>query len=229
MFASAAPALAAIPAAILAMRLYPLVLRSLMRLTRRRRGVTLFVGLARGERTALSGALPVFALVLALAIVGFGVTLRTAVQRGDVLASWQSTGADAVVTASSGSALPPGVVHSLAAVPGVQRTATATVATGSAGDTYSITVVIVDPARYSALVTGTPAPAFPAAALARPRSGHAVPVLISPPARGLLDQFGGAVGVEGRALDARIAGVIPAIAVIPGGGPFLVVPSWALR
>ena len=73
-FASAAPALAAIPAAILAMRLYPLVLRSLMRLTRRRRGVTLFVGLARGERTALSAALPVFALVLALAIVGFGAS-----------------------------------------------------------------------------------------------------------------------------------------------------------
>jgi putative ABC transport system permease protein len=227
-YASAAPALAAIPAAIIAMRAYPFVLRWLLRLTRRRRGVTLFVGLARGERTALSTALPVFALVLALAIVAFGATLRTAVQRADVLASWQDTGADAVLTAQPGSFLSPALRHSVAAVPGVQRTATAVLATGSAGDTYSIPVVVVDPARYGALVAGTPAPAFPAAALARPRAGHAVPVLISPPARALLDQFGGALGVAGRALDARIAGVIPAIALVPGGGPFIVVPSWAL-
>ena len=227
-YASAAPALAAIPAAIIAMRAYPFVLRWLLRLTRRRRGVTLFVGLARGERTALSTALPVFALVLALAIVAFGATLRTAVQRADVLASWQDTGADAVITAPPGSVLSPALQQSVAAVPGVQRTATAVLMTGSAGDTYSIPVVVVDPPRYAALVAGTPAPRFPAAALARPRAGNAVPALISPPARPLLDQFGGAVGVAGRALDARIAGVIPAIALMPGGGPFIVLPSWAL-
>ena len=196
-YASAAPALAAIPAAIIAMRAYPFVLRWLLRLTRRRRGVTLFVGLARGERTALSTALPVFALVLALAIVAFGATLRTAVQRADVLASWQDTGADAVVTAQPGSVLSPALQQSVAAVPGVQRTATAVLMTGSAGDTYSIPVVVVDPPRYAALVAGTPAPRFPAAALARPRTGNAVPVLISPPARALLDQFDGAVGVAG--------------------------------
>jgi putative ABC transport system permease protein len=227
-YASAAPALAAIPAAVIAMRAYPFVLRWLMRLTRRRRGVTLFVGLARGERSAVSTALPVFALVLALAIVAFGVTLRTAVQRGDVLASWQDIGADAVLTAQPGSFLSPASQQSLAAVPGVQRTATAFVGTGSAGDTYSIPVVIVDPARFGALVAGTPAPRFPAGALARPRASHVVPVLISPAARSLLDQFGGALGVAGHALDARIAGVIPAIALVPGGGPFVVVPSWAL-
>ena len=180
-YASAAPALAAIPAAIIAMRAYPFVLRWLLRLTRRRRGVTLFVGLARGERTALSTALPVFALVLALAIVAFGATLRTAVQRADVLASWQDTGADAVITAPPGSVLSPALQQSVAAVPGVQRTATAVLMTGSAGDTYSIPVVVVDPPRYAALVAGTPAPRFPAAALARPRAGNAVPALISPP------------------------------------------------
>ena len=227
-YASAAPALAAIPAAIIAMRAYPFVLRWLLRLTRRRRGVTLFVGLARGERTALSSALPVFALVLALAIVAFGATLRTAVQRADVLASWQDTGADAVLTAQPGSVLSPALQHAVAAVPGVQRAATAVVATGSAGDTYSIPVVIVDPARYGALVAGTPAPPFPGAALARPPAGHSVPVLVSPAARSLLDQFGGALGVAGRALHARVAGVIPTIALVPGGGPFIVVPSWAL-
>jgi putative ABC transport system permease protein len=226
-YASAAPALAAIPAAVIAMRAYPFVLRWLLRLTRRRRGVTLFVGLARGERTALSTALPVFALVLALAIVAFGATLRTAVQRGDVLASWQDTGADAVLTALPGSSLSPALQASVAAVPGVQRTATAVLATGSAGDTYSVPVVIVDPARYSALVAGTPAPRFPGAALARPTAGHAVPVLTSPAAASLLGQFGGALGVAGRSLHARVAGVIPAIALVPGG-PFIVVPSWAL-
>ena len=227
-YASAAPALAAIPAAIIAMRAYPFVLRWLLRLTRRRRGVTVFVGLARGERTALSSALPVFALVLALAIVAFGATLRTAVQRADVLASWQDTGADAVLTAQPGSVLSPALQHAVAAVPGVQRAATAVVATGSAGDTYSIPMVIVDPARYGALVAGTPAPPFPGAALARPPAGHSVPVLVSAAARSLLDQFGGALGVAGRALHARVAGVVPTIALVPGGGPFIVVPSWSL-
>jgi putative ABC transport system permease protein len=228
LYTSAAPAIAAIPAAVIAMRLYPVLLRWLLRLTRRRRGVTLFVGFARGERAALSTALPVFALVLALAIIGFGATLRAAVQRGDVLASWQDIGADAVITGQSGAAIPAGLQKSVRAVPGVQRTATAVITTGAADGSYAVPVVILDPARYGALVAGTPAPPFPAAALARPDSPRTVPVLVSSSAQSLLDQTGDQVAVDTRDLNVRVAGVISALAVIPGGGTFIVVPSWAV-
>jgi putative ABC transport system permease protein len=231
-YASAAPALAAIPAAVVAMRLYPFVLRWLLRTTRGRRGVTVFVGLARGERTALSTALPVFALVLAMAIVGFAATMRTAVQRGDVLASWQDVGADAVITAQPGTVLSAQLQRAVAAVPGVQRTATAVITSGSAGQDYSIPVVIVNPAQYGALVGGTPAPSFPAAALTRPAATasarSAVPVLVSAAAQSTIEQAAGQIGVPGRALRVRVAGVVTSMAVAPGG-PFVVVPAWAVR
>jgi putative ABC transport system permease protein len=227
LFTSAAPAIAALPAAVIAMRLYPVLLRWLLRLTRRRRGVALFVGFARSEQAALSTALPVFALVLALAIVSFGATLHAAVQRGDVLASWQDIGADAVITGQNGSALPVGLRASVQAVSGVQRTATATLTTGQADGIPAVPMVILDPAQYGALVAGTPAPAFPAAALARPASGHMVPVLVSGPAQSLMSQPGPEISIGNKSLNVRIAGVISSIAVMPGG-EFIVVPSWAV-
>jgi putative ABC transport system permease protein len=228
LFTSAAPAIAAIPAAVLAMRLYPVMLRWLLRLTRRRRGVTLFVGFARGERAALSTALPVFALVLALAIISFGATLRAAVQHGDVLVSWQEVGADAVITGQDGGALPPGLQDSVRAVPGVQRTATAAITTGQANGTPTVTMVVVDPADYGALLAGTPAPAFPAAALGRRAAGQPVPVLASALAESSLDQPGSEINVGQQTLSVHVAGIISSLAVLPAGGQFVVVPSWAV-
>jgi putative ABC transport system permease protein len=228
LFTSAAPAVAALPAAVIAMRLYPVLLRWLLRLTRRRRGVALFVGFARSEQAALSTALPVFALVLALAIVSFGATLHAAVQRGDVLASWQDVGADAVITGQSGAALPAALQNSVRAVAGVQRTATADLTTGQADGIASVLMVVLDPAWYGALIAGTAAPAFPAAALARPASGHTVPVLVSGPAQSLLDGPGNVISVGTRTLNVRVAGVISALAVEPAGSEFVVVPSWAV-
>jgi putative ABC transport system permease protein len=228
LYTAAAPAIAAIPAAVIAMRLYPVVLRWLLRLSRRHRGVTLFVGLARGQRAALSTALPVFALVLAVAIIAFGATLRAAAQHGDVLASWQDTGADAVIMAQPGSALPASLQNSVRTVPGVQRIATAVITSGTANDSPA-TIIVVDPARYGALVAGTPAPQFPAAALARHGGARTVPVLVSGSAESLVDDPGSQIAVDGKILNIRLAGVISALAVAPAGSTFVVVPSWAVR
>ena len=85
-YSSAAPVLVAILAAIVVVRGYPVVLRLGLRLARTRPGVSALVGLARAARTSASAVVPVFALVLALAVVAFGTMLGDAVHRGQVAA-----------------------------------------------------------------------------------------------------------------------------------------------
>ena len=101
-FLAAAPVLVAILAVVVMLRVYPLVIRGLLRLSARRAGATGFVALAGAARTSLTGVLPAFALVLALSLATFAGTLRNAIGSGEVAASWQATGGDAVITTGSG-------------------------------------------------------------------------------------------------------------------------------
>jgi putative ABC transport system permease protein len=228
LFTSAAPVLVAIPVALLIMRGYPPVLRWLARLAARRRGVVLVVGLARGT-AAQGAALPAFALVLAFAVTAFAATARGAVQRAEGTASWQATGADAVVTAP---AVGPGITaaaqHRIAGVPGVRRTAPMSVTTGTSGQGLPIPVVIVGPQQYAAVVAGTPA-AFPAGALTRPAGARAgvVPVLLSPAGRAMLGPRG-QLYAAGRELRIRAAGSVASFPGVQPGGQFVVLPRWAL-
>ena len=227
--------LAAVPVALLIMRAYPVGLRWLTRLSRRRRGVVLVVGFARGRAAAQASLLPVFALVLAFTVIAFAAMARGAVARADVAASWSATGADALVTApEAGPGIIPAAQREITRVPGVQRSAAVSVATGTSGQGLQLTVVIVDPAQYAALIAATPGPAFPAAALARPpgASGRAgapglVPALISPAARAILSQRSG-LYVAGRQLRIRVAGTVAGVAGAPAGSQFAVLPRWAL-
>jgi putative ABC transport system permease protein len=234
LYLSAAPALVAIPAAVLVVRGYPVVLRALLRLAGARRGVTGYVGLARSARTSLTAVLPAFALVLALAVIAFGAMVRDAVQRGEVAASWQETGADAVVgTVGSGISLPTAAQQAIAAVPGVRRTATVLETQGAIGPTgldTPVNIAVLDPARYAAVVADTPVPPFPAAALARPRSGGPqaalVPVLASP-AAALLLRGTPIASVGLHTVRVRLAGLISSTPAMPLPGPFLMFPQWA--
>jgi putative ABC transport system permease protein len=230
-FSSAAPVLVAILAAIVVVRLYPVALRLLLRLARGRDGVSAFVGLSRATRTTSAAIAVVFALVLALAVVAFGTMINDAVHRGDVAESWSEVGADAVINAStSPRALTPAVARKIAAVPGAARTALVGTSPGTLGSGSVITVVVVNPAAYAALVAGTPAPAFPAASLAR-RAGP-VPVLVS--AAGALPPGGTRLTIGARTLTVRPAGrarAVPGVAAVPSAaaaGAFVVVPDWAL-
>ena len=235
LFTSAAPVLAAVPVALLIMRAYPVGLRWLTGLSRRRRGVVLVVGFARGGAAAQASLLPVFALVLAFTVIAFAAMARGAVARADVAASWSATGADALVTApEAGPGIIPAAQREITRVPGVQRSAAVSVTTGTSGQGLQLTVVIVDPAQYAALIAATPGPAFPAAALARPpgASGRAgapglVPALISPAARAILSQRSG-LYVAGRQLRIRVAGTVAGVAGAPAGSQFAVLPRWAL-
>jgi putative ABC transport system permease protein len=231
-FTSAAPVLVAIPAALLVMRGYPLVLRQLTRLAGRRRGVVMIVGFARGGAAAQAGVLPAFALVLAFAVIAFAAMARSAVAAADVAASWQTAGADAVVTAPAvGAGITPAAQRAIAAVPGVKRTATASVATGTSGQGLVVPVVIVDPRSYAALTAAMPLPPFPAAALAPPGATagpHArVPALVSSVGRDILGN-GSGLYVAGRTMSIRVAGRLNTFIGVTPGSQFAVVPQWAL-
>jgi putative ABC transport system permease protein len=133
LFTSAAPVLVAIPVAVLVMRAYPAVIGQLTRLAQRRRGVVMVVGFARGNAEARIGALPVFALVLAFTVIAFAAMARDAVVRADIAASWQATGAQAVVTASGGPVITPTAQRLVTEVPGVERSAAVSVTQAIAG------------------------------------------------------------------------------------------------
>jgi putative ABC transport system permease protein len=228
-YTSAVPVLVAIPAAIVVMRCYPVAVRLLLRLAGVRPGVTAFVGLARAARTSVSALLPAFALVLTLAVVAFGAMVNAAVYRGQVAASWQRVGADAVVNGSdSPKPYTPAVQRKIAAVPGVTRTAGVLVTSGTTTSGQPLGIVALDPAQYAALVAATPLPAFPARTLARPAAaGAEVPVLASRLAVALIGKGSTTLSSGVTKLKIRYAGFAPAIPSVSGGA-FVVVPSWAL-
>lgn len=233
LYTSAAPVLVAIPVAIVVVRVYPVLVRALVRLAGRRSGVTAFVGLARAARSSVLAVLPAFALVLALAVIAFGATLRTAVARGEVAASWQGTGADAVISGSA-SVRPfdTATQRAIAAVPGVERAAAISVLSGVAADGAPLAVVVVSPASYAALIADTPQPPFPAAALARPAgSGPAtaagpLPVLASPAAVALIGR-GTKVLIGIRTVPVRVVGSITSTPGATQSSPTIVLPRWA--
>ena len=118
LYISAAPVFVAVPAAVLVIRLSPLMLRGLLRIAAARPGVTAFVGFARAARASLAATMPAFALVLALTVVAFGFTVRSAVLRGQVGASWRATGADAVISLTDvPGPITPAEQRAIAAVP----------------------------------------------------------------------------------------------------------------
>ncbi len=237
LFTSAAPVLVAIPVALLVMRAYPVLLRQLTRLARRRRGVVLLVGFARGRAAAQAGVLPAFALVLAFAVIAFAGMARSAVARADVAASWQVAGADAVVTAPAvGPGITPAAQREITAVPGVRRWAAVAVAPGTSGQGLQLPVVIVDPASTR------PWPPRPRARRSRPRrwpgpaagatsaspsSASTVPALISPAGRVILGPHSG-LYVAGRQLRIRVAGTVSASRAGRQAPSSRSLPRWAL-
>ena len=228
-YISAAPVLVAIPAAVLVIRLSPLVLRGLLRTAAARPGVAAFVGFARAARASLAAMLPAFALVLALTVVAFGFMVRTAVLRGQDGASWQTTGADAVISMVTTAPLTPAGQHAIAAVPGARHTAAALVTAGTPGSGPPVTVVLVSPAGYAALVAGTPFPRVPAALLAEPAGGAApgtpAPALASPAAAAELAHRAVALSTDLGTLRVRVAAGCPARLPSPAPGASWCSPS----
>jgi putative ABC transport system permease protein len=223
-YLAATPVLVAIPVVLIVLRLYPLAVRGLLTLSSRRAGATGFVALAGAARSSLTEVLPAFALVLALSLAAFAGMVNQAIARGEVAASWQSTGADVAITATS-SPITPAAERAIAAVPGVRRlTATWNTSWATPGG-QPVTLVGVDPASYAALVASTPFPAVPLARVAgaAPGTGR-VSVLASPAA---LADLGGTAAqltspVAMGPIGVRVAGTVTSIPGQPAGNAFLV-------
>jgi putative ABC transport system permease protein len=224
LYTSAAPVLIAVPAVIVVFRLYPLVLRGLLRAAARTSGAPAFLGLARAARAALTPALPAFALVLALTVAAFGGMVRDAVTSGEVAASWQVVGADAAVTPSPAAedfTIAPATARAIAAVPGVTHAARVWQATWSSPGGKQITGIAVDPAAYAALVAATTGyPPVPAGALAAPSApGAPQPVLASPSAAATLGKGTALLSTTApvRPVDVRVAGTLSGTPALPPG------------
>jgi putative ABC transport system permease protein len=231
-YIAAAPVLVAVPAVVIMLRLYPLVIRGLLRLSARGAGATGFVALAGAARTSLTGVLPAFALVLALSLATFSGMLSDGITRGEIAASWQATGADVMIqTASPSIPATPAAVQALEAVHGVRHVTAVWNTTWLTPAGLPLEVVAVDPASYAAVVAGTPFPRIPADLLG-PASGATlspattVPVLASPSAAVRL----GSAVTRLISLDlmgpitVRIAGEVGSTPAQPDGGAFIIMP-----
>jgi putative ABC transport system permease protein len=225
LYTSAAPALVAVPAVIIVLRVYPVILRVLLRGVARGRGATGFLGLAQAARTALTPALPAFALVLAITVAGFAGMVRDAVTRGEINASWQAAGADVVISnVGPAGAIPAAAQAAFAAAPGVQHAAVVSEWTLIAPDGAPLTALAVDPASYSALVaSGQTWPAVNPGLL----TGDGV--LASPQA---LAEFGSGGRTVTLTTDdgtppirVRVAGTLSGTPALTTGGAFVLMPE----
>jgi putative ABC transport system permease protein len=232
LYTSAAPLLVAVPAVIVVLRLYQLLLRGLARASARQRGVIGFLGLTRASQATATLALPAITLVLTLTMAAFTIMLRDAVVRGEIAASWQQTGADVAITYAPGFEAAPSAVRAFTAVPGVQHAATALELPLDLPGGERITAIAVDPASYAALVASTEgySPVNPALLTQAPGQAG-VPVLASPGAAAILGRHG-SVPIAAQqglpALRVRVSGELQSTPALPGGGMFMVLPLPAI-
>ncbi len=225
LYVAAAPALVAIPAVIAVGRLYPLIIRGLLRLYASRAGASGFLALTRASRASLASAAPAFALVLALTVASFAGMVRDAVTRGEVAASWQLTGGDAVLDATQVTPIvTSGVQRAVEAVPGVRRTAVAWLMSWQVPNGQIVTVVAVDPASYAAYTASVP---FPAGPLARLGSSAGVTTVVTSPAAAALIGSG-VTELTSQAgmgpLEVRVAGTVASTPAAIGAGLFVIMP-----
>ncbi|MFI1190190.1 ABC transporter permease [Streptomyces californicus] len=121
---SAAPVLVALIAALVLVRLHPLPLRLATRPMARLRGAIGFLSLARAGRSSAGGALPLLALLLALATAAFGGSVIAGIGDARDDAALASVGADARVSGrSERTTLPEGLVRAVSGLDGVRNAA----------------------------------------------------------------------------------------------------------
>ncbi|MEU0949215.1 hypothetical protein ABZ379_42080 [Streptomyces canus] len=112
----AVPVLVALSVVLILLRVYPLVLRPVLRQARRGRGAAAFIGAARAAHDAPATGLALFVLVLTLGTAVFGGLVQQTIDDGLVTGAAWTSGADASAT----------VAGTVAAAPGTGTTATRT-------------------------------------------------------------------------------------------------------
>src|SRR5690606_15269457 len=141
----ATPVLVAIAAALLTLRVYPVPLSGLVRVFKRGRGLTSFLGAARSVRDPAGGLLPALAVVLGFSVAVFSIVISSTVTRGAEQSAWDATGAPIRVT---GPLADEARAEAVRAVPGVSELGRVTFAGQNANlsgavDADAVRVVIV--------------------------------------------------------------------------------------
>ncbi|MEV6111272.1 FtsX-like permease family protein [Streptomyces sp. NPDC052109] len=174
-----APVLVGVIAALLLLRLHPLLLRRLAAPAARLRGAAGHLSLARAGRTGTSAVLPLLALLTALTTAAFGGSVLAGVADARERAALLTVGADARL--DSDAPLPAALPARVRAVPGVRDLAAVSIdyQAKPIDGQDSIPLVGVDPPAYGAMAARTGLGAFHPAQLT-PRPGHPLPAVASP-------------------------------------------------
>ncbi|GHF37888.1 membrane protein [Kitasatospora xanthocidica] len=235
----AAPLLLAVTGGLVLARIEPVVVGWLAALTGRGRGLVGFLGLARAARDNSGrrrpSALPLLALLIAVATTGFGATVLDTVDHVRTRAARISTGGDIRVSLPDYAALTGPIVKAAESLPGVQASTGVWVEpkTRIIGADHTITeaylVMVVDPAAYAEIARTLGVGGFDPAKLAGTPGGRdtPVPALVSPDLAERLAAGSSQVRTpNGNDLRVAVAGTVGATPALPDPGkPFVVVPA----
>jgi putative ABC transport system permease protein len=214
--ASAAPVLVAIPIVLVIGRITPLLIALIIRLSKRRASAPALVALARASRTT---ALTAFAVVLALTLAAFGGMIRDAITRGEVAASWQTSGADVTVNTEDNAVFSRAATTDFASLPGVQHSVPVWDVLWTMSSGEQVTVLGVNPAQYAAFTASSPGwPTFNPSAL-----NGVGKVIVSP---SLARSIGhGMLAFPGQSMHPvtfHVAGTVSGTPALPGNPAFAI-------
>ncbi|MBM9508387.1 ABC transporter permease [Streptomyces sp. KK5PA1] len=216
-FLAAAPALVAVAAALILLRVYPLPLRLLARPASRLNGAVTHLGLARAGRSPAAGQLPLLALLVSLTVASFGGSVLAGIGHGRDEAARVTVGADARIDGRFG--LDPRLPGEARKVPGVGQVLAVRVEQNGPSGSFPVpyAVVIVDPTAYARLTHAIGLPALPAAALGGSVAGQApLPAVVSPRIAAALGRSPAPLTTGVGTDDIRVAGVLPTTPATPG-------------
>ncbi|MDX6351720.1 MAG: putative transport system permease protein, partial [Streptomyces sp.] len=180
----AVPVLVALAVVLLLLRIYPLVLRLVLRQTRRGRGVVGFIGAARAAHDAPATGLALFVLVLTLGTAVFGGLVQRTIGDGLATGAAWTAGADASATLA-GTVTPAGTAAPGAGTTTGIRTALQHLHTldmvGQADGAVisQVAVITVDPRQLAAIAPKSPLADALLSGLATPpgtRAGASAPL-----------------------------------------------------
>lgn len=203
--------------------------------TGRTRTAALFLAAAHAARRPALPAGAAVALLVATCSAVFASCFTASLDSVRQLTAWQQTGADLRVHAGGeGSQIDPADEARIAAAPGVRAGATGAIFPGEQLSTQRgvlpVTVVVVDPAQYARLVSGT---RLDSAALqgalsalaGAPANGSAVSALISENLNGLIRPDGGdSVDVQRIGTPIKPVARLGSFPAISGTDTFIVLP-----
>ena len=238
------PTVLAVDAAVLVSMLIPLLVRPAARLAGRGRGLVGYLAAATAARRPTVDLVTASALTAAATAAVFASCFTGTLDTARELQSWQSVGGDLRISSAAGpgGSLDEDELARVAAAPDVDASVEAdvmvqqqlTVPQGG----VTVTVYIVNPARYQAFVHGTPldTPALDAEltslATARPASG-AVAALASPDLLGLVQGLASGssptLNLNANTVDLATADSAAGFPAATGTSAYLVVSSTSLQ